>query len=150
MDTLQHSPGYAKPKAIARERVLIETQQQSMSTASERALSDIGVLRQVFSHLGQGYWLFASPVSKLWKEWYEQVEPPPRPLYRKGIQELLQRNENCIQTTSFKAAFQSAACVREACEHGVQAQFHNRRLQCQAGSAATVEHWWPLKTLAFL
>jgi hypothetical protein len=118
--------------------VLIETQQQSMSTASERALSDIGVLRQVFSHLGQGYWLFASPVSKLWKELYEQLQPQPVPASSLPFWVVLQRNQDCIQTTSFEAAFQSAASVREACEHGLQAQFRNHRLQRQAGREADV------------
>eukprot|EP00953_Heterococcus_sp_UTEX-ZZ885_P015514 8731-Heterococcus_DN1.PRE.2 len=87
-----------------------------MSTASERALSDIGVLRQVFSHLGQGYWLFASPVSKLWKELYEQLQPPPVPASSLPFWRL---------------------CERRA-EHGLQAQFHNYRLQRQAGREADV------------
>jgi hypothetical protein len=38
--------------------------------------------------------------------------------------------------TSFEAAFQSAACVRLACEHGLQAHFHKHLLQHQAGRVA--------------
>jgi hypothetical protein len=122
---------------------------RSMSAASERALRDIEVLQQVFSFLGPGYWLFASPVSKLWKQWYEKLELAPLPSYGKGIQVVLQRNQNCIQTTSFGAAFQSAACVRLACEHGLQAQFHNYRLQGQAGRPADLETLMVAQDLGF-
>jgi hypothetical protein len=120
-----------------------------MSTASQRVLRDIAVLQQVFSHLGQGYWLFASPVSKLWKEWYEQLQPLPEPASSLPVRVILQRNQDCIQTTSFEAAIQSAGCVRETCEYGLQAQIHNRRLQSQARREADLETLIAAQDLGF-
>jgi hypothetical protein len=83
-----------------------------MSSASERALRDIGVLQQVFSHLGQGYWLFASPVSKLWKELYEHLQPPPVPFFGHGIKVSMQRIQNFKPQASEPRFSQQRVCER--------------------------------------
>jgi hypothetical protein len=104
--------------------------------STERALTQDAVLEIVFSYLGPGHWLFATPVSELWKEWYEKLEPAPQGAQSKARRGNWQRDLNSIRMTSFEAAFQSAACVRLACEHGLQACFHKHLLQHQAGRVA--------------
>jgi hypothetical protein len=90
----------------------------------EEALSNAGILQYIFSYEGPGSWLFISPVCKLWKELYEQLNPAP-----------LQASypHANIHTTAFECVFQSPSRLRLACEHGLQAYFATELLQLKAG-----------------
>jgi hypothetical protein len=70
------------------------------------------------------------------KERYEKLEPVPQRAQSKARRGIWQRDLDSICMTTFEAAFQSAACVRLACEHGLQAHFNGHLLQHQAGRVA--------------
>ena len=100
-----------------------------MMTASERALSDASILQRIMGCAGPGSWIFFSPVSKLWKQCYEQVDAAALQKVYPGA---------TIHMTAYEAAFSSPSCIQLACEHGLQALFSTRMLQCQAGAYAGV------------
>jgi hypothetical protein len=94
-------------------------------TAMAQALSNEGILQLILSYEGPGSWLFISPVCKLWKHWYEQLDPVP-------LRESYPHAD--IRLTAYGAAFESLSRLRLACECGLQALFANEILQQRAGS----------------
>jgi hypothetical protein len=95
----------------------------------EEALSNAGILQNIFSYAGPGTWLFVGPVRKLWKHWYMQLDPAP----------LLQSFPDAtIHTTMYGAAFRSLARFHLSCEHGLQAVFARNLLQQIAGALCDV------------
>eukprot|EP00953_Heterococcus_sp_UTEX-ZZ885_P005463 3414-Heterococcus_DN1.PRE.1 len=101
-----------------------------MTSASDRALSNAGILQHILSHAGPGSWVFFSPVSKLWKQCYEHVDAAALQRPYPGA---------TIRLTAYGNVFSSPSCVRWACKHGLQALFSTRLLQVKAGAWADLD-----------
>jgi hypothetical protein len=93
--------------------------------AMEEALTNAGILLHILSYEGPGSWLFVSPVSKLWKQCYEQLDPA---YVREGYPHAT------MQSSLFGEAFQSPSRLRWACEHTLQALFASEPVQISAGT----------------
>jgi hypothetical protein len=93
----------------------------------EEALSNAGVLQIIFFYDGFGSWLFIPPVSKLWKQCYEQLDVAPL--------------QSCYPE-AHGAAFRSLSRFHMACEHGLQAYFATQDAQERA------EHYLLRRSLA--
>ena len=91
--------------------------------AMEEVLSDAGILQHIFSY-EVGSWLFISPVCKLWKHWYEQLDPAPLQVPYPHAD---------IRLTTYGAVFRSPSRLKLACECGLQAFFASDLLQQKAG-----------------
>jgi hypothetical protein len=102
----------------------------AMNAAARRALSDAGVLRHILSYAGPGSWLFFSPLSKLWKQCYEQVDVAALQTQYPGA---------TVNLTAYGDAFLSPSCLQWACEHKLQAFFDTSLLQIKAGAWADVQ-----------
>jgi hypothetical protein len=106
--------------------------------AVEEALSNAGILQNIFAYQGPGSWLFLSPVSKLWKQWYERLDPTS---LRASC-----RNAN-IHSTMYGEVFRSPSRFRMACEHGLQPLFE--QLQDVAGILCDVPTLLAAQELGF-
>jgi hypothetical protein len=103
-------------------------------TASEEALTNAGILLHILSYEGIGSWLFLSPVCKMWKQCYEQLDPAAmRQVYP---------DANLKWSTS-RGAFQSPSRLRFACEHGLRPLFFSRSDSLQQSAGA----WCDVPTL---
>jgi hypothetical protein len=95
----------------------------------EEALSNAGILLHIFSYEGPGSWLFFSPVCKLWKQLYEQLDAVP-------LQKIYPNPT--IRLTAYETVFQSPQRLQLACEHGLRARFASEVLQTSVGASCDV------------
>jgi hypothetical protein len=106
----------------------------ALMTAMEEALSNAGILQIIFSYEGPGSWLFIPPVSKLWKQWYEQLDVA-------HLQRCYPEAHVTIRSTAYGSAFRSLSRFQMACKHGLQAYFATQVAQERAGT------WCDVSTL---
>eukprot|EP00953_Heterococcus_sp_UTEX-ZZ885_P006599 4029-Heterococcus_DN1.PRE.3 len=100
----------------------------------EEALTNAGILKIILSYEGSGSWLFIPPVSKLWKQCYEQLDVAP-------LQRCYPEAHVTIRLTAYGAAFRSLSRFQMACKHGLQAYFATQVAQERAGA------WCDVSTL---
>eukprot|EP00953_Heterococcus_sp_UTEX-ZZ885_P019934 11136-Heterococcus_DN1.PRE.1 len=98
----------------------------------KRVLSNAEILQNILSYAGPGCWLFISPVCKVWKQLYEQVDAAAL---------LEDYPDASIRMTAYECVFQSVSCLQLACEYGLQARFASELLQQRAGA------WFNVPTL---
>jgi hypothetical protein len=108
--------------------------------ARQEVLSNAGILLLIFSYDGPGSWLFISPVCKLWKQLYEQLDPV-------RLQKIYPHAT--IQLTAYGNALQSPSRLQMSCDHGLHAFFTSELLQSSAGAFSDVPTLLAAQELGF-
>jgi hypothetical protein len=82
------------------------------------------ILREIFSYVGFGHWLYLAPVCKRWHAEYKElaaelIDQPPRDLEfrHRYCQE---HAADCVNVTFWRAAFSSAECLEVAVAAGLE------------------------------